>query len=103
VEWTEEALEELRALKVFDQRAVLRAVAALAYQAETQTRHRRPLREPLADLPGATWELRVRARHRILYCIHRVSAGDGAGETVEILRATIKEGETTAEAVRRQR
>ena len=39
------------------------------------------------------WEVRVQARHRLLYGIYRVA----------ILRAIIKDRETTAQAVRRKR
>lgn len=102
VEWTEEAWAEVEELAVFERRAVLHAVEALRYQAETATRNRKPLSEPLQLLPEATWEVRVGGKFRVLYAVHAASEASEDQKTVEILRAIIKERETTAEALRRK-
>jgi hypothetical protein len=52
---------------------------------------------------ATTWEVRIQAKHRLFYCVYRVQEGDNEQKTVEILRAIIKERETTAEALRRKR
>jgi Txe/YoeB family toxin of Txe-Axe toxin-antitoxin module len=103
VEWATEALTEVQALRVFDRRAILQAAAELAHQAESETHNRKLLREPLEDLPEATWEVRVQARHRLLYAIYGVVEGENEQKTVQILRAIIKDRETTAQAVRKKR
>ena len=89
--------------QVFERRPVLQAADKLAHQAETESENRKPLREPLQDLPDATWEVRIQAKHRLLYCVYRVDESENQQKTVEILRAIIKERETTAEALRRRR
>lgn len=81
----------------------MRAADDLAYQAEVETRNRKPLRRPLDDLPAATWELRVRSRYRLLYGIYRVIEDEKEQRIVEILRAIIKKTDTTDDALRRQR
>jgi hypothetical protein len=88
---------------VFERRPVMRAADELAYQAEVETRNRKPLRRPLADLPDATWEVRIRSKHRLLYGIYRVIDDENEQKTVEILRAIIKEAETTENALRSER
>jgi Txe/YoeB family toxin of Txe-Axe toxin-antitoxin module len=103
VRWTAEAWAEVNSLKVFERRPVMRAVDELAYQAEVETRNRKLLREPIADLPDATWEVRIRSRHRLLYAVYRVTELETQQRTVEILRAIIKDTETTERAIRRER
>ena len=71
IEWTARAAVELDHLRAFDRPPIRRAVGALEHQALTETINRKPLREPLATLPDATWEVRV-DRHRVLY---RVDGG----------------------------
>jgi hypothetical protein len=61
------------------------------------------LRRPLDDLPAATWELRIRSKHRLLYGIYRVVDDEKEPQIVEILRAIIKETDTTEQALRRER
>ena len=103
VEWTEEAWAEVQGLSVFERRSLMGAVQELRHQAETETLNRKRLTEPLELLPDATWEVRVRGRHRLLYAVRPRSGGPDEQQTVEILRAIIKERETTAEALRRRR
>lgn len=88
---------------MFERRPIMRAADELAYQADVETRNRKPLRRPLEDLPAATWELRIRSRHRLLYGIYRVIEDEKEQGIVEILRAIIKENETTEKALRRNR
>ena len=71
------------------------AVERLRFQAESETRHRRPLREPIDQLPGATWEVRA-GDYRGLYWIEE-------GRTVRILRVILKGRQTTAAAVMRSK
>ena len=103
VEWTAEAWVEVHLLRVFERRAVMRAVDELAHQAEVQTRNRKPLRHPLEELPAATWEVRVRSRHRLLYSVRIVAEGGTQRRTVEILRAIIKGTDTTERALGKER
>jgi Txe/YoeB family toxin of Txe-Axe toxin-antitoxin module len=103
VEWTEEAWAEVHLLKVFERRPVMQAAEELAHEAETETQNRKPLREPLEELPEATWEVRIQAKHRLLYCVYRVEEGENEQKTVEILRAIIKDRESTTGALRRKR
>ena len=99
VEWTAEAWTEVHLLRVFERRAVMRAVDELADQAEVETRNRKPLSRPIAELPDATWEVRVRSRYRLLYGIRRTAEGETERRTVEILRAIIKGTDTTERAL----
>ena len=90
IEISNRAIDELEQFRPFDRRPVVNAIRMLAHQAETVTRNRRPLREPLDDLPAAVWELRI-GKHRVFYEIR-----DRA--TVRVLRVIIKAG-TTAESL----
>ena len=92
---------EAHLLSAFERRAIMRAASDLASGAEIESRRRKRLREPLDDLPEATWQVRVRGRHRLLYCV-RMETGHPL-RTVEILRVIIKERETTADSLRRYR
>jgi Txe/YoeB family toxin of Txe-Axe toxin-antitoxin module len=101
--WTEEAWAEVQALKVFERRPVMQAADELVHQAEIETGSRKPLEKPLTDLPEATWEVRIQAKHRLLYSV-RPPEQDGAKQRiVEILRAIIKTRDTTEQALRRRR
>jgi mRNA-degrading endonuclease RelE of RelBE toxin-antitoxin system len=60
------AEEELDEVRAFEARAIVRAIWALENEAETVTRHRKPLRQPIAVLPHASWEMRV-GDYRVLY------------------------------------
>jgi mRNA-degrading endonuclease RelE of RelBE toxin-antitoxin system len=85
VEISFEAAGELRELPPFYRRAIVRHLRDLEYEAETRTRNRKPLEQPLPALPGASWEVRV-GRHRVLYNVE--------GQLVSVLRVIIKEGTT---------
>jgi mRNA-degrading endonuclease RelE of RelBE toxin-antitoxin system len=84
------AANELAAQRAFDQRALVVAIRELAHQAETVTRNRRRLREPLDDLPEATWQLHV-GKYRVFYEVVE-------GRIARVLRVIIKQG-TTAESL----
>ena len=101
--WNPEAWAEVNALSAFARRPVRHAVVDLRHQAEVETRNRKRLLEPLAELPDATWEVRVQGRYRLLYCVRRdIVEGVNIVPTVEILRAIIKGTETTSEVLRRK-
>ena len=86
IEVSEEAAAELAELRAFDQRRIVQAIRELANQADVRTRNRRPLREPVGELPRVTWQVRV-DKHRIFYEIR----DEG---TVRVLRVIIKRGTT---------
>jgi plasmid stabilization system protein ParE len=91
--WGERAEAELAALRPFLRRIVLAAAESqLRYQPDVETRNRKPLREPLPEVPDAAWELRIRGAHRLLYRIADAS-------TVRVLRVILKGPDTLAEAV----
>jgi len=95
VVWDEEAKAELAALSAFGRRLVVGAIGvSLRHQPDVETRNRKPLRQPLPEVPDASWELRIQGDHRALYRIadHR---------TVRILRVILKGTATLAEAVGR--
>jgi mRNA-degrading endonuclease RelE of RelBE toxin-antitoxin system len=73
LEWDPAAQQEFDELRPFDARPILKAIRALRYEAEHETRNRRPLRRPLRSVPDASWELRV-GDHRVLYAVqkHRI-------------------------------
>ena len=48
-------------------------------------------------------KLRIRSKHRLLYGIYRVVDDEKEPQIVEILRAIIKETDTTEQALRRER
>jgi mRNA-degrading endonuclease RelE of RelBE toxin-antitoxin system len=78
IEISRRASDELEQLRAFDRRPIVQAIRTLAHQAEIVTRSRKPLREPLGELPPGTWQLRV-GRHRVLYEIRDFA-------TVRVLR-----------------
>ena len=81
--WDEAAKAELAALSSFQRRIIVRIVEQqLRHQPNIEARNRKPLREPLEELPEASWELRVR-EHRVLYWI-------ADPRTVTILRVILK-------------
>src|SRR5688572_15956105 len=82
IEWAPSADAELAALHVFDSRPIVRAVRELAHEAETETRNRKPLLQPIENVPEASWEIRV-VEHRVLYEVKE-------GQTVRILRVILK-------------
>jgi mRNA-degrading endonuclease RelE of RelBE toxin-antitoxin system len=95
LQWSEEAKADMRRIPAFRRRPVFAAVEQLRGQAEVETRNRKPLAEPIEDLPDATWEVRV-GEYRCLYRI------DG-GQTARVLRVIFKGTSTIAEAVARGR
>jgi mRNA-degrading endonuclease RelE of RelBE toxin-antitoxin system len=95
IEWSEEAKGDLRRISAFARGPVTTAIEQLRSQATRETRNRRPLKQPLEDLPAATWQIRV-GSYRGLY---RISDG----HTVQILRVILKGRDTTWEAVARDK
>jgi len=95
IEWSEEAKRDLRRMSTFARGPVIAAVEQLRIQATSATRNRKALREPLEDLPEATWEIRI-GDYRGLYRIRDE-------QTVRILRVILKGTDTTSEAVARGR
>jgi hypothetical protein len=85
VEWTSEAWTEVRALPPFERRSIMRAAAGLAGDAEVETGARNHLRAFAGGLPKATWEMRIRGGHRLLYCVAD-GVGEDSGRCVRILR-----------------
>jgi len=80
--------DDLDDIPAYDAVIVRSAVALLANQAETESRHRKGLSRAVSWCPEAGWELRVRS-YRVLY---RVDEG-----TVRVLRLTFKGRMTTEE------
>lgn len=93
LEWSEEAKADIRRISVFVRGRIVGAIQELRTQANRETRNRKPLREPLDNLPEGTWEVRV-GDYRAFY---RVSDG----QTARILRVILKGGATTWKAVAR--
>src|SRR5688500_3103246 len=93
VAWSEEAKADVARIPVFHRRRPLGAIQRLRFQAETEARHRKPLREPIEELPEATWELRA-GDYRALYWIEE-------GRIARILRVILKGRQTTGGAVTR--
>jgi hypothetical protein len=97
VELSAEAQADMRAIRAFHRPGVYRALADLSHQAEVETRHRKPLLEPLEDLPQATWEIRA-GDYRAFYVIR-----SGEEQTVRVLRVILKGTATTLEALNKAR
>jgi mRNA-degrading endonuclease RelE of RelBE toxin-antitoxin system len=92
--WDTAAMEELSGLRAFKRRIVVATVEEqLRDQAETETNHRKPLREPVDELPDGSWELRI-GDLRVFYWI----ANPG---TAVVLRVIIKGNATLKEALGR--
>jgi mRNA-degrading endonuclease RelE of RelBE toxin-antitoxin system len=92
IEWSDEAEADFNALPVFVRGPLVAAIAALRHQAETETRSRKPLREPPALLTEAEWSVRV-DDFRVLYRVERPA--------VRILRVILKGTSTLDEALGR--
>jgi mRNA-degrading endonuclease RelE of RelBE toxin-antitoxin system len=94
--WDEAAKAELAELGSFERKIVVDSVERqLRHQPDVETRNRKPLREPLDELPDASWELRVR-EYRVLYWITD-------RRRVTVLRVILKGGATLNEVVGRGR
>ena len=90
--WDEAAKAELAGFSAFLRRIIVDAVEnQLRHEPDVETRNRKPLREPLPEVPEAAWELRIR-EHRALYRI------PNAG-TVRILRVILKGAGTLTAAL----
>lgn len=90
--WDEAAKAELAGLSAFLRRIILAAVESqLRYEPDVETRNRKPLREPLPEVPKASWELRIRD-HRVLYWVP-------APRSVAVLRVILKGPASLSEAV----
>jgi mRNA-degrading endonuclease RelE of RelBE toxin-antitoxin system len=100
IEWSPRAALELDELRAFEAKVIHRAIEWLAYQAETVTRNRKPLDPPLQEIPGASWELRVRA-YRVFYEVRPGVAENP--RTVRILRVILKGRQSTRDAVSKRR
>jgi hypothetical protein len=106
IEWDPRAEAELETLRVFDSRPIVQAVEELQHHAETRTRNRKPLDEPIAQLPEASWELRV-GEHRVFYELRmRESSADSmtandatTRKTVRVLRVILKGRQSTRTVV----
>jgi len=95
IAWDEEAKAELAAVRPFQRRIVVEAVERqLRHQPDVETRNRKPLREPLGELPEATWELRVRGDYRVFYWLVD-------SQTVTVLRVILKGTAALSDAVGR--
>jgi hypothetical protein len=104
VEWTTEAWTEVRALPPPARGSLMRAAAALARDAEMETRTRTRLVARSGALPkvmprvtpqrtsNVTWETRTRSGHRLLYCVVGPVRGEGR-RCARILRLVPSERE----------
>src|SRR5262245_32104495 len=93
--WSEEAMADLLRVPIFHRRRVVGALDQLRSEPTVETRHRKPLLEPLEGLPEETWELRVGA-YRVLYWTDD-------GQTVQLLRVILKGPRTTEAAMARRK
>jgi len=101
IEWDAWALGEFDRLRAFEANGVERAIDLLEYQAEIETRNRKPLDEHLDEIPQASWELRVGA-HRVFYDVRSGEDDPSKTKTVRILRVIFKGRQTTQDAVGRK-
>jgi len=85
-----EAQRDVEALRAFEARQIMEALRSLRYEAEVQTRHRKPLRAAMPAIPDASWELRV-GDYRALYQVQK-------DRTVRVLRVILKGRATIDEA-----
>ena len=92
ISWSGEAEADFNGLPVFVRGPLVTAIEALRHQAETETRSRKPLRQPLAGLSEAEWSVRV-GDFRVLYRVE--------GPAVQILRVILKGTSTLDEALGR--
>jgi hypothetical protein len=105
LEWTAAAEADLGELRTFDARPIVQAVEELRQQAETRTRNRKPLDEPIEQLPEASWEVRV-GDHRVFYDVRAEEPDDvppaeesKPRKTVRVLRVILKGRHTTSAVV----
>jgi mRNA-degrading endonuclease RelE of RelBE toxin-antitoxin system len=91
IQWSEEAKADMRRIPAFRRRPMFAAIEQLRSQAEVETRNRKPLAEPIEELPDGTWEVRV-GEYRGLYRIDE-------GQTARVLRVIFKGTSSIAEAV----
>ena len=59
IEWSEEAKMDIRRISAVHRGPIIAAIERLCSQAELEARNRRPLLQPLDELPEATWEVRI--------------------------------------------
>src|SRR6185369_6990750 len=95
VELSQEANEDLRAIKPFHRGTIVTALTHLRNQAEVATQNRKPLEEPLDELPEAAWEVRV-GEYRAFYEVKPPDEETG-GRTVRVLRVIMKGAAHTRE------
>jgi ParE toxin of type II toxin-antitoxin system, parDE len=100
VELSAEAQMDLNAVPVFHRVRVLRALAELTHRAEVETRRRKALLAPLAELPEASWEVRV-GDYRALYQVTPPGEGPADERTARVLRVILKGRSTMQEALTR--
>jgi hypothetical protein len=103
IELSPEAQLDMEAVPPFHRARVLRALTALEHQAEVETRHRKALAEPLDELPGAAWEIRVGDYRGLYQIIMTDDEGPRRGKTARVLRVILKGTSTMQEAVSRAR
>ena len=93
--WDEAAKSELAALRAFRRKIIVDTVERqLRHQPDVETRNRKPLREPLPEVPEASWELRIHGDTRVLYWI-------ADRRTVGVLRVILKGTSLLADSLRR--
>jgi hypothetical protein len=102
LELSAEACTDLDNVPVFHRARVLKVIAELAHRAEVETRRRKALVAPLAELPDASWEVRV-GDYRALYQVTAPGDGPADQRTVRVLRVILKGRSTLQEAVSRAR
>jgi hypothetical protein len=93
IEWSEEARADMHDVPPFVRGALRAEILRLRFQALFETKNRRPLKHPIAELPDAQWQSRVDA-YRILYRVIGT-------ERVRVLRVILKGSLTTADALKR--
>lgn len=101
VELSPEADADLAAIRPFVRGPILRALAELTHAAEVRTRNRKPLEEPLQELPEASWEVRV-GDYRALYQL-KPSADTNSPPTARVIRVIIKGRAQTRDALGKAR
>jgi mRNA-degrading endonuclease RelE of RelBE toxin-antitoxin system len=96
IELTDLALDELKAIRVFDRRRIVDEIGnQLAHQPTIVTRHRKCLTPPVSDFAHVLpiWELRV-GDYRVFYDV------DEAEQAVDVRAVRLKEaGRTTGEVL----
>lgn len=95
VELSEAAKADLRLVPMFRRRPIFVALERLRQEAVIETLHRKPLAQPLDELPDANWELRI-GDYRAFYAV-------GEEQNVTVLRVIFKGSTTTPDALGRGR